>query len=257
MQKAKKIVLLLFIGSFLASCVSKKNITYFQYDTIQQENVSNSYKTILKSDDLLQITISAVDLETVKPFNLPAVNFATTTNNIVGTPQQQAYLIDNEGFIDFPVIGKIKVGGLTRKQAIELLRNKLDPDYIKNPTINIRIANYTITVLGDVRNPGTYTIPNERITILEAIGLAGDLNITGKRNTVKVFREIDGKKIKYDVDLRSNNIFTSPVYYLQQNDLIYVDQNKSSSQDAAFNRNTGLFVSIGSIIVSLIAVLTR
>ena len=256
MQKAKTIVLFVFVLT-LTSCVSKKNITYFQYDQIEQAKVSNSYKTILKSDDLLQITISAVDLEAVKPFNLPAVNFATTTNSAVGAPQQQSYLIDNEGFIDFPVLGRIKIGGLTRQQAIELLRNKLDPDYIKNPTINIRITNYTITVLGDVKVPGTYTIPNERITILEALGLAGDLNITGKRNTVKVFREINGKKIKYDVDLRSNKIFTSPVYYLQQNDLIYIDQNKSSSQDAAFNRNTGLFVSIGSIIVSLIAVLTR
>ena len=256
MQKAKIVILLVLI-SVLSSCVSKKDITYFQYDEIVQANVSNSYKTIFKPDDLLQITISAVDFEAVKPFNLPAVNFSSTSDRALGTPLQQSYLIDNEGFIDFPVIGKIKIGGLTRGESISMLKNKLDPDYVKNPTINIRIANYTVTVLGDVRNPGTYTIPNERITLLEALGLAGDLNITGKRNTVKVFREIDGKKIKFDVDLRSNKIFTSPVYYLQQNDLVYVDQNKSSSQDAAFNRNTGLFVSIGSIIVSLIAVLTR
>ncbi len=256
MQKAKKIVLLIFLV-VLSSCVSKKEITYFQYDEIEQAKVSNSYKTIFKPDDLLQITVSAIDFETVKPFNLPAVSFATTTDRAIGTPQQQTYLIDNNGYIDFPVIGKLKLGGLTRDESIAALKSKLDPDYVKNPTINIRIANYTITVLGDVRNPGTYTIPNERITILEAIGLAGDLNITGKRNTIKVFREIDGKKIKFDIDLRSNKIFTSPVYYLQQNDLVYVDQNKSSSQDAAFNRNTGLFVSIGSILVSLIAVLTR
>ncbi|TCP22944.1 polysaccharide export outer membrane protein [Tenacibaculum skagerrakense] len=256
MQKAKKIILIVLMVA-LSSCVSKKDITYFQNDIIEQANVSNSYKTVFKPDDLLQITISALDFEAVKSFNLPAVSFASTTDRAVGTPQQQSYLIDNEGFIDFPVIGKIKIGGLTREESISMLKSKLDPDYVKNPTINIRIANYTVTVLGDVRNPGTYTIPNERITLLEAIGLAGDLNITGKRNTVKVFREIDGKKLKFDVDLRSNKIFTSPVYYLQQNDLVYVDQNRSSSQDAAFNRNTGLFVSIGSIIVSLIAVLTR
>ena len=256
MQKAKKVILLVLIIG-LSSCVSKKDITYFQYDEIEQASVSNSYQTVFKPDDLLQITISAVDFETVKSFNLPAVSFASTTDRAIGTPQQQTYLIDNDGFIDFPIIGKLKIGGLTRKESISMLKSKLDPDYVKNPTINIRIANYSVTVLGDVRNPGTYTIPNERITLLEAIGLAGDLNITGKRNTVKVFREIDGKKLKFEVDLRSNKIFTSPVYYLQQNDLVYVDQNKSSSQDAAFNRNTGLFVSIGSIIVSLIAVLTR
>ncbi|MFY7670075.1 polysaccharide biosynthesis/export family protein [Tenacibaculum sp. MEBiC06402] len=256
MQKAKGLLLLFLVAS-LSSCVSKKDITYFQYDDIEQAKVSNSYKTIFKPDDLLQITVSAVEFESVKAFNLPAVNFLTTTDRALGTPQQQTYLIDNDGYIDFPVLGKLKFGGLTRQESIALLKKKLDPDYVKNPTINIRIANYTVTVLGDVRNPGTYTIPNERITILEAIGLAGDLNITGKRNTVKVFREINGKKMKFDLDLRSNKIFTSPVYYLQQNDLVYVDQNKSSSQDAAFNRNTGLFVSIGSIIVSLIAVLTR
>ncbi len=257
MRKAKKIVLLLFTILLLGACVSKKDITYFQNDQIDQAKVSNSYKTIFKPDDLLQITVSAIDLEAVKAFNLPAVSYATTTNRAVGTPQQQTYLIDNDGFIDFPVIGKLKIGGLTRNETVEMLKNKLDPDYVKNPTINIRIANFSVTVLGDVKRPGTYTIPNERITILEAIGLSGDLNITGKRNTVKVFREINGEKVKFELDLRSNKIFTSPVYYLQQNDLVYVDQNKSSSQDAAFNRNTGLFVSIGSIIVSLIAVLTR
>ncbi|WP_299626016.1 polysaccharide biosynthesis/export family protein [uncultured Tenacibaculum sp.] len=258
MQKAFKVVIFIIsLSLILTSCVSKRDITYFQNDQIDQTKVSNSYKTILKPDDLLQITISALDFESVKSFNLPAVNFSTTTNNAVGSPQQQSYLIDNNGYIDFPVIGKLKIGGLTRNQTIDLLKDKLDPDYVKNPTINIRIANYSVTILGDVRRPGTYTIPNERITILEAIGLAGDLNITGKRNTIKVFREINGKKVEFSIDLRSNKIFTSPVYYLQQNDLVYVDQNKSSSQDAAFNRNTGLFVSIGSIIVSLIAVLTR
>ena len=257
MKKAKKIVLLLLITISLGSCVSKKDITYFQNDQINQANVSNAYKTIFKPDDLLQITVSAIDLEAVRAFNLPAVSYATTTNRAVGTPQQQTYLIDNDGFIDFPVIGRLKIGGLTRNETIKMLKNKLDPDYVKNPTINIRIANYSVTVLGDVKKPGTYTIPNERITILEAIGLAGDLNITGKRNTVKVFREINGEKIKFDLDLRSNNIFTSPVYYLQQNDVVYVDQNKASSQDAAFNRNTGLFISIGSIIISLINILTR
>jgi len=257
MQKANKFVFTTLIVCLLSSCVSKKDITYFQNDKIDQAKVSNSYKTIFKPDDLLQITISALDFEAAKPFNLPAVNFSTTTNSAVSAPQQQPYLVDNEGNIDFPVIGKLKIGGLTRNETINLIKNKLDPDYIKNPTINIRIANYSVTVLGDVKRPGTYTIPNERITILEALGLAGDLNITGKRNTIKVFREIDGKKIQFDIDLRSNNIFTSPVYYLQQNDLVYVDQNKASSQDAAFNRNTGLIVSVGSIIISLITLITR
>lgn len=255
MQKIKKIVIGLVVFA-LTSCVSKKEIVYFQNDSINQSLVNNNYKTIFKADDLLQITVSALDLEAVQPFNLPAVTYATTTNNVVGTPQQQSYLIDNEGFIDFPLLGKIKLAGLSRSEAIQLLKDKLDPDYVKNPTINIRISNFSVTVLGDVKKPGTYTIPNERITVLEALGLSGDLNITGIRN-IQVFREENGEKKTYSLDLKSNNIFTSPAYYLQQNDVVYVQPNKASSQDAAYNRNAGLFVSVGSVIISLIAILTR
>ena len=241
----------------LSSCVSRKKIVYFQNDEINQAEVSNSYKTIFKPDDLLQITITSQDLEAVKPFNLPVVTYSIATDNAVGNPIQQSYLVDNKGEIDFPVFGKIKVGGLTRAEVIILLKNKLSPEYVKSPTINIRINNYKVTVLGDVQKPGMYTIPNERITILEAIGLAGDLNISGKRESVLVIREIDGKKIKFRIDIRSNNVLTSPVYYLQQNDLVYVEQNNAKSQSASYNQNTGLFISIGSVLISLISILTR
>lgn len=241
----------------ITSCVSKKDIVYFQNDEIDQSKVSNSYTTIFKPDDLLQITVSATDLEAVKPFNLPAVTFATTTNSATGVPQQQAYLIDNKGTIDFPIIGKIKIGGLTREQATELLKNKLDPDYVKNPTINIRISNFKITILGDVKNPGTFTLPNERISILEAIGLAGDLNITGKRQNIIVHRETGDKKITYELDLTSKNIFSSPAYYLQQNDVVYIEPNKATSQSAAYNKNSGLFISIAGMVISIITLITR
>ena len=199
MLRIQKYTALLLI-LFLSSCVSRKKIIYFQNDEINQKKVSNSYKTIFKPDDLLQITISAQDLEAVKPFNLPVVTYSLATDNAVGNPIQQSYLIDNKGEIDFPILGKIKVGGLTRDEVISLLKNKLAPEYVKNPTINIRINNYKITVLGDVKKPGSYTIPNERITILEAIGLAGDLNISGVRKNIKVHREENGKKVMYDVD---------------------------------------------------------
>lgn len=255
---SRKILMIgVLFGLTFFSCVSKKSITYFQNDEIDQSLVSNNYKTIFKPDDLLQIVISAQELETVRPFNLPVVTFDVTTTRATGIPEQQMYLIDSKGEIDFPILGKLKIGGLTREQVIELFKKKLDPEYVKNPTINIRIANFKITVSGDVRLPGTYTIPNERITIAEAIGLAGDLNISGQRHNVKVIREENGQKKVYIVDLLSNKTFTSPVYYLQQNDLIYVEPNNAKAQSAATNQNTGLFVSIGSIIISLIAVLTR
>ena len=138
-----------------------------------------------------------------------------------------------------------------------MFKDKLDPDYVKNPTINIFIANFRVTVSGDVARPGTFTIPNERISIVEALGLAGDLNPTGQRNNIKVIREEGGKKKIITVNLLSKEVFTSPVYYLQQNDLVYVEPNQAKSQYAAYNPNTGLFVSIASLLITLITLITR
>ena len=255
MQKIA-IIVLAFIMLTITSCVSKKEIVYFQNDESNQTELTIPYKTTFKADDLLQITVSATNLDAVKPFNLPSVSFAASTNSVAGQPQQQTYLIDSKGYIDFPVLGQIKLAGLTRTNAIDLFKNKLSPAYIKNPTINIKITNFSITVLGDVKKPGRFTIPNERISVLEAIGLAGDLNMSGIRN-IEVKREFKNKITSYKLDLRSNKIFNSPAYYLHQNDVVYVKPNKASSQDAAYNKNAGLFISIGSVLISLIAILTR
>jgi len=240
-----------------SSCVSKKDIIYFQNDEIDQMKVSNSYRTIIKPDDLLQITITALDAEAVKPFNLGMVNFAATANRPMGLAQQLNYLVDTKGEIDFPVLGRLKIGGLSRDELIALLKSKLEPDYVLNPNINVIITNYKVTVLGDVRRPGSYNIPNERITILEAIGLAGDLNISGQRNNIVVQREEDGKKIQYKVDLLSKELFTSPVYYLQQNDVVYIKPNYARIQSASANSNTSLFISITSILITIAALLIR
>jgi polysaccharide export outer membrane protein len=242
----KKVFFVFLSILFFSNCVSKKRIVYFQNDEINQAKVSNSYKTIIKPDDLLQISITAINTEAVAPFNLTA----GVSSLGVGASQLD-YLVDTNGEIDFPVLGKLKVGGLSRDELIQFLKDKLDPDYVLNPNINIRISNYKVTVLGDVRSPGNYTIPNERITILEALGLAGDLNLTAKRNNILVQREEDGKKVQYRVDLLSKNVFTSPVYYLQQNDVVYVEPNYASIQSASSNANLSLFLSI----ISLLAIL--
>ena len=249
------ILILLMIG--LSSCVSNKNIAYFQFDKIDQENVSNVYKTVFKADDLLQITVASDDLEAVKPFNLPAVAFSAATNSVAGQAQQLNYLIDSNGEIDFPVFGKLKIGGLTREETIALIIGKIAPDYVKNPTINIRISNFKITVQGDVRAPGTFNIPNERVTILDAIGLAGDLNISGNRKNVLVIREENGMKIKYSINLLSNETFISPVYYLQQNDVVLVEHNNAKMQSASSNTNTSLFISVTGVLLGLLTILTR
>ena len=258
-KSMRGMIKLFFMGAtvLMASCVSKKDIVYFQYDEIDQANVSNSYKTVIKPDDVLQITITALDIEAVRPFNLSAVTYSTTSNSAIGVAQQQTYLVDTKGEIEFPVLGKIKIGGLTRDETIDLLKSKLSPDYIKDPNVNIRISNYKISVMGDVQRPGSYNVPNERITILDALALAGDVNISGQRNNILIIREEANKKTQYRVDLRSNNLLTSPVYYLQQNDVVYVEPNYARIQSASSNSNTSLFISITSLLIGVVTLLTR
>ena len=256
MESIRFIVMFVVATSFF-SCVSNEKIAYFQFDEIDQENVSNVYKTVFKPDDLLQITVSSDDIEAVMPFNLPAVAFSAANNRAVGQPQQLSYLIDSNGEIDFPILGKLKIGGFTREQTIQMLNTRLTPDYVKDPTINIRISNFKITVQGDVSRPGTFNIPNERVTILDAIGLAGDLNISGRRDNVLVIREEGAVKKEYRVNLLSKKTYTSPVFYLQQNDIVYVEHNYARIQSASSNSNTGLFISITGTLIAIVTLLTR
>ena len=250
----KNIIKILLLSFIISSCVSNKKIAYYQFDTIEQEKISNKYKTVFKADDLLQITISAQNIEAVKPFNLPAVVFSATTNSVIGTPTQQTYLVDSNGEIDFPILGKLKIAGMSREDAIKMFKAKLSPEYVIDPTINIRISNFKITVQGDVKQPGTFNIPYERVSILDAIGMAGDLNISGRRDNILVIREEGNKKVEYRLDLRSKKVYSSPAFYLQQNDIVYVEHNSAAIQSASFNRNTSLYVSIGSVLISLIAI---
>lgn len=242
---------------FLSNCVSKKDIVYLQNDEIAQKNVSNNYQTILKPDDLLQINVISENIESSIPFNLPAVFLSASSNSAIGQATQLPYLIDSKGDIDFPVLGKIKLGGLSREEAIDLLKSKLSPKYILKPSIYIRITNFTVNVMGDVKRPGTYTIPNERVTILDALSLAGDLNISARRDNILVVREENNKKLEYRVDLRSKEIYTSPVFYLQQNDNIYVEPNYASIQSASSNTNTSLFISITGLLITIASLILR
>jgi len=258
MSILNRVLFILIIFFSLLSCVSNKKIAYLQNDTIDQENVSNIYKTIFKSDDLLQITVISDNIEAAIPFNLPAVSVnLNSSNNAIGQQQLIPYLVDSKGEIDFPVLGSIKVADKTREEVIQMLKNKLSPKYIKNPTINIRITNFKVNVLGDVQRPGTFNIPNERVTILDAISLAGDLNISGRRDNVLITREENNKKKEYRVDLRSKDLYTSPVFYLQQNDNIYVEHNYARIQSASSNSNTSLFISITGLLITITSLIIR
>jgi polysaccharide export outer membrane protein len=251
-------VILVSLFLSITSCASKKNLYYFQGDETVLDEIYK-YTPTLKPDDLLVITVSALDMESTLPFNQQDpynVNTSASESVTSTNPRLKTYLIDENGEIDFPVLGKLKLGGLTRSQAMDLMREKLTR-YIKEPSVNIHISNFRVTVLGEVSKPGTYTIANEKITLLEALGLAGDLTIYGKRKDIIVIRDIEGNKTFTHVNLTSNEIFRSPVYYLSQNDVIYVHPNGARTNSSAYSATTPVVVSIAGIIISVISVLTR
>jgi len=235
----------------LDSCVSRKEIVYFQ-DQGRDTTISTDkmYDIIFRPGDIVTIVVSAMDIEAARPFNMPVVGFNAADGRVSGIQRLQDYLINNKGIINFPILGNIHLGGLTRDEATKLLVKKLTK-YIKNPIVNIRLTNFKITVLGEVKKPGTYVINNERVSLPEALGMAGDLTISGKRDNVLVIREINGVKSKVRIDLTKDDIFTSPVYYLAQNDVIYVEPKKSKIQDSTFGKSTSVAFSLASIVIQL------
>ncbi len=253
------LLLLFFLSFSIVSCHTREKLVYFQESNSDSAKVvQNNFTPTLKIDDLLHITISADIPELAVPFNIPNV---TTTGPAGGYSTGNAilngYLIDANGKVSMPVLGEISLAGLSRIEASDLIRTKLK-DYLTNPIVHINIQNFKITVLGDVQHPGTFRIPNERITILEAIGLAGDLNITGTRNNVLVIREENGTRKEYRLDLTKNDILSSEVYYLQQNDVIYVEPNNTARSVSTLWRATGSIVlSLTSLIVSTLIIITR
>lgn len=252
-MKTNYIYILLFMVllSSSTSCVSKKEMIYFQeVDGVKISETIVNYEPKIQKGDILNINVSAIDAMAAAPFNL----YEATG---IGTPKPITYLVNSDGEINIPVLGKIKVEGFTTKQITTNLTNRLKKDYIKNPIVNIRLINFKVTVLGEVKAPGTYTVLNERVSIIEAIGMAGDLTIQGKRSTVKLVREQGGKREMVTLDLTNKKIFNSPYYYLAQNDVIYVAPNKAKINSSAVGANAGIIISSISALISLIAILTR
>ncbi|MEO1031176.1 MAG: polysaccharide biosynthesis/export family protein [Bacteroidota bacterium] len=254
-MKTRHFLILFLAIVTLTSCGSRKNIVYFQDEPISDIITSEPKQLIYKPDDILTINVSALDPETVVPFNLTLVAGGLNNNplNAQGGLQQQTYLIDYDGNIEFPVLGTLKVAGLTRTELTDMLTQKIS-EYAKNPIVNVRLANFTVTILGEVSNPGTFTIQDERITVLEALGLADDLTIFGKRKNVLLIREVDGKKKFAKIDLTSINSVNSPVYYLQQNDVIYVEPNTAKIRASTYNQNNAILISAIGTLTTIITV---
>lgn len=249
----KKTIPLLFV-LLLFSCASRKDIVYYQnIDGLGQKEKSNSYEIKIQPDDLLMIIVSADDPEIAVPFNLKTISVASPGKQEVASGQQtmQLYLVDANGFIDFPILGSLKVSGLSRSEVLKMLQDKISV-YIKKPIINLRVVNFKVSVLGEVNLPGTYTVASERVTLIEALSMAKDLTIYGKRNNILIIREIDGVKSYNRVDITKADFINSPFYYLSQNDVVYVEPNKNKINGAAIGPNTGVIISISSLLITLI-----
>lgn len=261
MKKRITSYIALLLGSvfILSSCASKTKYVYYQNtETINNENnLVETFKTKLQSDDLLMIIVSAEDIESAAPFNL--VNTMTSQpNNPAGSAQmqQQLYLVDSQGNIEFPVLGTLKLGGLTRTEAISLIKGKVSK-YLNNPIINIRIMNFKVTVQGEVVRPGVHTINSERLTLPEAIALSGDMTIYGKRQNVLVIRENNGKRTYNRVDMTQADFINSPYYYLNQNDIVYVEPNKTRINSSSVGPNISIGISALSLLVTVFTLAIR
>ena len=216
-----RIILFLFVGMLLFSCGSRKKVVYLQDVEVNKRiKAECEYKTVIHTDDLLSIIVSCDDLESALPFNTPMIGLGREVNTTTTQQIPRGYLVDKNGEIDFPVLGKIKVEGISRNDLAELLKEKLSV-YLKNPIVTIQFQNFKVTILGEVKNPGSYKVASERVSILDALGMAGDLGINGKRKNVLVMREQGDEKIFTRVDLTSSEFIDSPFFYLQQNDGVY------------------------------------
>jgi polysaccharide biosynthesis/export protein len=244
-QKHTPLIFLIFI-LLLSSCASKKNILYLQDAiSLNNNNTEKTHETKFNIDDLLLIHVSSKDSEAAFPFNLEVLMTPQASGAGQGQRQQQLYLIDNNGFIEFPVLGRLKLLGLTRSEVISLFKERLS-EYIVDPIIVIRIMNFKVSVLGEVRNPGVVSTGSERMTILDAISLAGDLSIFGKRKNVLIIRENNGKKISKRLDLTKSDIVYSDFFYLKQNDVVYVEPNRTKVNSSA----VGSYITVGMSVMS-------
>jgi polysaccharide export outer membrane protein len=255
-RKLKALSVLLFT-ILLTACASREDMVYFQgIKSLKTSYDRGSIDTRFKPDDQLSITVSSIDNEAAMPFNLPVAAFNVSGSRGVGSPLLQTYLIAKDGTIEYPQLGKLSIVGLTRLETIELFKKKLRT-FLKDPIVNITLLNFKFTVLGEVNNPGLFPLTNERITLIEAIGRAGDLTVYGKRKNVLVIRETEGGKKINRIDLTTPDLFNSEFFYLQQNDVIYVEPNKPRINSSTNSSTNGIIISGVSLLLTIISISLR
>ena len=266
MRKRKSLIILLLLPLLLAGCQSYKKVPYLQ-DALQEVAAGDTgtadmplYDARIMPKDLLTIVVSCPEEpELAIPFNLTVTSPLSKENSyLTNQPVLQQYLVDNKGNIDFPIIGNIHIGGLTKSEAEQLIKDKLQPQFREVPIVTVRMVNYKISVLGEVARPGTFTISNEKVNLLEALAMAGGMTIYGIRDNVKLIREsADGKQEIITLDLNKAETLLSSYYWLQQNDIVYVTPNKAKARNSDISNSTSLWFSGTSILVSLASLLVN
>lgn len=246
------LLILVSMATLLSSCGSTKNIVYFSdLDSakVRQIAASEFVEPLIQPDDILSITVQTID-----PSASVAVNQTPAGANGNSTQNSGAvsgFLVDRNGNVEVPMLGVVKLSGLTTTDAKEVIRTKASKFY-KNPTIQVRFANYKITVLGEVVKPASYTVPNEKVSVLDAISLAGDLTIYGKRQNVMLIRDHGNWKDVVRLDLTSSNLMASPYFYLKQNDVLYVEPTKAkaSANNAPKNQMISIAIAVATLLVT-------
>lgn len=249
----------------LTSCGTVKDIAYFQNKVVNEpEAIDKHAGIVIQPKDMLSIVVSSRNPELVVMFNLPVISYQAGSEIVSGGGQQRlmGYVVDNDGNIDFPVLGTLKVAGLTRWELSNLIKDRLIKDgLLSDAVVTVEFMNFKVSVIGEVNSPGTYTLNNDKVTILQAISLARDLTIFGLRENVCVIREREGERVIYEINLCDVSMFNSPAYYLQQNDVVYVQPSsvkaRQSTTDDKSLRLTSIFVSGGSLLVSVAALIVN
>lgn len=235
---------IVIVSSF--SC-SKRNLVYFS-DLDPEAGASfpitSKSEPRIQADDLLSITVTSLNPESNMLFNAGVIIPAEGNNTTISAPINENYLVDKDGYINYPVIGQIKLEGYTKQEAVIRMVDLLD-EYVKDPIINIRFMNFKVTVIGEVQQPNSFVIPTEKITVLEALGLAGDMTAYGKRENVLIIREKDGIRTANRLNLNNKDVLNSEFFYLQQNDIIYVEPYKTKAIQADNNPRTFALISSG------------
>lgn len=241
-----------------SACTSSRKVLYLQdVKPMVKQQIEEAYEVKIHKDDMLAIMINSKNPELALPFNMPLVSYQVGYQNSY-TQRILGYLVDSDGCIDFPIFGRLHVAGMTRKELTKYIKQRLiEEDYIKDPVVTVQFLNFKISVIGEVNRPGNFDINSDRITLLEAISKAGDLTIFGRRDRVAVIREVDGERTIVYHDLRSSDIFQSPYYYLQQNDIVYVEPNRTKAAQSRINQNNtvGVWTSVISVLTSIVTLI--